>query len=112
MDKGSRTRRTVAERMREQMALKEARTRAREMGIPVEAYLEHLEQEQRLKADSKNLEKMSEKLASRIADRLKSTLGTLPASGTAEAPIPKEEPRIAFDDLQGIVDHLMQKGQP
>ena len=111
MDNPSRSRRTVTERMREQIALKEVRARARELGIPVEAYLEQVEREQKLKADAKNLEKMSEKLASRIADRLKLTLGSAPASGSAEIPT-QDEPRIAFDDLQGIVDHLMQKGQP
>ena len=111
MESSSRSRRTVTERMREQIAMKEVRARARELGIPVEAYLEQLEQEHRLKADSRHFEKMSEKLATRIADRLKSSIGALPAAGEPEAPR-QDEPRIAFDDLQGIVDHLMQKGQP
>lgn len=111
MDRTTRTRRTVVERMREQMALKEARARARELGIPLEAYLEQKEQEDRLKGDSRHLERMSEKLAARIADRLKGSLAAAPAAPGEEAARP-EEPRIAFDDLQGIVDHLMQKGQP
>ena len=100
MDKNPRSRRTVTERMREQLALKGARARARELGIPLEAYLGQLEQDARLKGEAKSLEKMSDRLAARIADRLKGSLAPSPVS---------DEPRIAFDDLQGIVDHLLKK---
>ena len=102
----------VVEHMRQQMAMKEARVQARARGLTVEAYLQMCEEEARQNAEAEHLGRLSESLAAKIADRMREMPIVVPLEGGTAPASPKPDPRIAFDDLQGIVDHLLQKGKP
>ncbi len=96
--------RTIVERMREQMAMKELRAKARELGIPVEDYLKQV-QEGRAQAGKRDLlDSASQNLAQRILERLKHGEGIPPPPKVAPIPSP-------INDLQQIVDNLLGKGQ-
>ena len=105
---------TIVERMREQLLLKQLRGEARQRGVSVDVYLAQMEEERHQRAETDRIQKLSETLAHRIAERVKLAVGSLPAAPAGAAPEPPPEPeRIPFDDLQGIVDHLLeQKGKP
>ena len=104
---------TIVERMREQMTMKHLRTEARQRGVSVDVYLEQVEEDRRRREETERIHQLTETLAHRISERVKSAVGSLPAGTAAVAEAPPEPARIPFDDLQGIVDHLLQqKGKP
>ncbi len=105
---------TIIERMREQQLMKQLRGEARQRGVSVDTYLAQEAAEQSRREEADRIQRLSETLAHRIAERVKVAVGSLPAAAPGAAPEPPPEPeRIPFDDLQGIVDHLLeQKGKP
>ena len=98
---------TVTERMREQIAMKQLRAKARGRGLDIETYVAQAEQERLRHEEADRVHRLSELLANRIAERVKFVTAST-GSGEAAPPEPAPE-RIPFDDLQGIVDHLLQK---
>ena len=105
---------TIVARMREQLLMKQLRDEARQRGVSVDVYLAQVEEARRRREDTDRIQRLSETLAHRIAERVKIAVGSLPAAVAGMAPEPPLEPeRIPFDDLQGIVDLLLeQKGKP
>ena len=93
-------RRTLVERMREQMALKKLRAMARELGLPVEEYARRLEDELTRQEERDRLTGLSEGLAGRIVARMKD-----------EPPAPAEVPGPPAD-LKALVDRLLRKDVP
>lgn len=102
---------TVTERMREQIAMKRLKAEARARGLDVETYMAQVAEERERRAENDRMHRLSETLAERIAERVK-LLAVAPAGESAEPEEPAPPPRIPFDDLQGIVDHLLQKKSP
>lgn len=105
---------TIVERMRQQLFLKQLRGEARQRGVSVDVYLAQVEAERNRREETDRIQRLSETLAHRIAERVKIAVGSLPVAAAGAAPeAPSEPERIPFDDLQGIVDHLLeQKGKP
>ena len=105
---------TIVERMREQLLMKQLRGEARQRGVSVDVYLAQAEEERHQRAETDRIQRLSETLAHRIAERVKVAVGSLPVAAAGAVPeAPSEPERIPFDDLQGIVDHLLeQKGKP
>jgi hypothetical protein len=101
---------TVMERMREQLLMKQLRGEARQRGVSVEVYLAQVETDRNRREETDRILRLSETLAHRIAERVKVAVGSLPVAAAGALPAAPSEPeRIPFDDLQGIVDHLLDK---
>lgn len=109
MRKRREARGSIVDRMREQMAMKQLRHQARQRGLSVDDYLAHMEEDRRRREDTERINRLSETLAARIAERVKVTVQAMPAGQGAPEEEPKPVERIPFDDLQGIVDHLLQQ---